>query len=180
RCRANLVSDPPRPRGSYPMKYLAVVLALLCAVGLLTTHAQKTEYATLKAEAEKQYINASYGKARELYLTARSLNLAPAESRWVAFRLADTLWRSQAATNTADSTKYDEARQQLEVLVRDITRTEDRDLVWVEVQESLGDFWWMRNDSRNWGQGWQNYQQALDCWSGSADIDTARDRYLKI
>ncbi|HYV04715.1 MAG TPA: MG2 domain-containing protein [Blastocatellia bacterium] len=156
------------------------MLALLCAVGLLTTHAQKTEYATLKSEAEKQYINASYAKARELYLSARALNLAPAESRWVAFRLADTLWRSQAATNTADSSKYDEARQQLEVLVRDITRAEDRDLVWVEVQESLGDFWWMRNDSRNWGQGWQNYQQALDWWSGSADINTARDRYLKI
>ncbi|MEK6300028.1 MAG: alpha-2-macroglobulin family protein [Acidobacteriota bacterium] len=162
------------------MKYLAVVLALLCAVGLLTIHAQQPDYQTLKAEAERQYANASYSKARELYVTARAMNLAPAESRWVAFRLADTLWRSQAATNTADSTKYDEARQQLEVLVRDITRAEDRDLVWVEVQESLGDFWWMRNDSRNWGQGWQNYQQALDWWSGSAEIETARERYLKI
>ena len=77
------------------------------------------------------------------------------ESRWVGFRLADTLWRAQAATKTADSTKYDEARHQLEVLVRDITRDEDRDRVWAEAQESLGDFWWMRQRSRNWLQGWQ-------------------------
>ena len=112
------------------MKYLAIVLALLCAVGLASIHAQQPEYETLKAEAERQYANASYSKARELYLTVRTLTLAPAESRWVAFRLADTLWRSQAATNTADSTRYDEARQQLEVLVRDITRVEDRDRVW--------------------------------------------------
>ena len=162
------------------MKYPVIVLALLCAVGLASIRAQQSDYEALKAEAEKQYANSSYSKARELYLTAGALNLAPAESRWVSFRLADTSWRSQAATNTADSTKYDEARQQLEALVRDIVRVEDRDLVWAEVQESLGDFWWMRNDSRNWGQGWQNYQHALDWWSGSAEIEIARDRYLKI
>src|SRR5262249_9630796 len=52
--------------------------------------------------------------------------------------------------------------------------------VWAEVQESLADFWWLRNDSKNWGMAWQSYQQALDWWAGSADLDTARDRYLKL
>ncbi|MEK6320111.1 MAG: hypothetical protein AABN33_00365 [Acidobacteriota bacterium] len=162
------------------MKFLSVVFALLCAVGLATIHAHQPDYETLKAEAEKYYADASYSKAREVYVKARALTLGRSESRWIEFRLADTLWRAQAATNTADSTKYDEARRQLEVLVRDIQRAEDRDRVWAEVYESLGDFWWMRNDSKNWQQGWQSYQQALDWWSGSADIETARDRYLKI
>ena len=162
------------------MKYLVVAFALLCAVGLATIHAQQPDYEGLKAEAERYYADASYSKAREAYSKARALKLGRSESRWVDFRLADTLWRAQAATNTADSTKYDAARRQLEVLVRDIQRAEDRDLVWAEVHESLGDFWWMRNDSKNWQQGWQSYQQALDWWGGSADIETAGDRYLKI
>lgn len=162
------------------MKYLAVVVALLCAVGLATIYAQQPDYETLKAQAEKYYADASYSKAHEVYLQARALTPGRSESRWIEFRLADTLWRAQAATNTADSTKYDLARRQLEALVRDIARVEDRDRVWAEVYESLGDFWWMRNDSKNWPQGWQSYQQALDWWSGSADIETARDRYLKI
>ncbi|HEY7547628.1 MAG TPA: MG2 domain-containing protein, partial [Blastocatellia bacterium] len=30
------------------------------------------------------------------------------------------------------------------------------------------------------GMGWQYYQQSLDWWAGSDDLDTARERYLKI
>ncbi len=160
-----------------------IVFALLFALGLAAAQAYQptqSDYDKLKSEAEHLYADASYGKAREVYLKARALELSKTESRWVDFRLADTEWRSQAATHTSDSTKYDEARRRLEILVRDITRVEDRDLVWAEVQESLGDFWWMRNDSKNWGAGWQTYQQALDWWAGSADIETARDRYLTI
>ena len=33
------------------------------------------------------------------------------EARWVFFRNADTLWRSQFATQTADTTKIDPARE---------------------------------------------------------------------
>jgi alpha-2-macroglobulin len=156
------------------------IITLLCAFSLTRTQAQQTDYGKLKTEAEKFYADASYSKANELYLQARQLNLSAQESRWVAFRIADTKWRAQAATQTADSTKYDEARRELEVLVRDIQRVEDRDVLWAEVQESLGDFWWMRRDSKNWYSGWQYYQQGLDFWAGSADIETARGRYLQI
>src|SRR5262249_21268039 len=135
---------------------------------------------SLKQEAEKQYANGSYSKARELYSQTRNLQLTQAQSRWVNFRLADTLWRSQAGTNTADSTKYDEARHQLEVLVRDIQRPEDRDLVWAEVEESLADYYWMRPGSLDWSTAWQHYQSALDWWGGSPNIETARKRYLAI
>ncbi|HLG16869.1 MAG TPA: alpha-2-macroglobulin family protein [Blastocatellia bacterium] len=165
------------------MRSLAA-LFLSIALCLAVTHAdqstQQTDYAALKAEGERLYSEGTYSRAREVYVKARELRLTAVESRWVDFRLADTLWRAQAGTQTADSTKFEEARQKLEALVRDISREEDRDLVWAEVEESLGDFWWTRNDSKNWHQGWQFYQRALDWWAGSPDIPTARDRYLKI
>ena len=160
-----------------------IVLVLLLAFGLAVTHAYQipqTDYDRLKSEAEQLYVDGSYGKSHDVYLKMRALNLSPKDSRWVDFRLADTEWRAQDATHTSDNTKYEEARRALEALVRDTTRVEDHDLIWAEVQESLGDFWWTRNSSKNWGQGWQFYQQALDWWAGSADIDTARNRYLKI
>lgn len=153
---------------------------LLCVCSLFVVRAQQTDYDKLKTEAEKFYADASFSKANELYLQAKPLTLSAQERRWVAFRIADTLWRAQAATQTSDATKYDEARKQLEALVRDTQRAEDRDFVWSETEESLGDFWWMRRDSKNWYSGWQYYQQALDYWAGSADLETARERYLKI
>jgi uncharacterized protein YfaS (alpha-2-macroglobulin family) len=168
------------PTRKHLSKILVLALALLCVTGLMTTHAQQSEYEKVKRAAEEQYANGSYAKAREIYQQAKALQLGKNDSRWVDFRLADTLWRSQAATNTPDSTKYDEAHHQLDVLIRDAQRAEDHDLVWAEVQESLGDFAWLRKDSRNWGDGWQHYQLALDWWAGSPDIDAARERYLRI
>ena len=64
--------------------------------------------------------------------------------------------------------------------MRDIQREEDQDLVWVEVQESLGDFNWMRRDGRDWNSAWLHYNLALNWWAGSDQIDLARDRYLGI
>lgn len=157
-----------------------ILCVVVCALTLAPSRAQQSEYDALRAEAEKFYAEKSFSKARELYARAKPLKLTAAEARWVAFRLADTEWRSQAATQTSDSTKYDEARQQLEALIRDIERQEDRDTVWSEAQESLGDFWWTRRDSKNWHAGWQFYQQALDYWAGSSELDAARARYLQI
>ena len=156
----------------------------LISLKLVSVRAQKSEgaaqYQALKAQAEKLFAEKSYALAREQYVKVNLAELPPAEARWVQFRLADTLWRSEAATETSDSTQFDQARHQLEVLVRDIQRPEDRDLVWAEVQESLGDFWWLRRQSRNWWQGWQYYQQALGYWANSVNLDQARDRYLAI
>jgi hypothetical protein len=159
---------------------ISILVLLLCIVGIVGANAQQTNYNTLKAEAERLYAEKSYAKANELYQQAESTNLPAAEARWVKFRLADTLWRAQAASQTADTTKYEQARQELDTLVRDVNRVEDRDLAWVEAQESLGDFWWQRSDTRNWNDAWTRYQQALDWWSGTRDIETARKRYLNI
>ena len=52
--------------------------------------------------------------------------------------------------------------------------------IWAEVQESLGDFFWIRRNQQNWGAAWPHYQQALDWWAGARDVDVARNRYLSI
>lgn len=164
------------------MKIL-IAFTLFCAISLVcfvSTDAHQTDYASLKSEAEKFYAAGSYGKAHELYIRADALELPAADARWVDFRVADTLWRADAATENPDSTKRDQSRGQLEYLIGSIEREEDRDLVWAEAQESLGDLWWMRKDSRNWGTGWRYYHQSLDWWAGSPDLEIARDRYLKI
>ncbi|MDB6068427.1 MAG: Large extracellular alpha-helical protein [Pedosphaera sp.] len=160
---------------------LPKTLACLClALCLNAFAALPPEYDQLKTDAEKLYAQGSFAKAHEAYEKAKPMDLPAAEMRWVDFRLADTLWRSEASTQTADTTQLDKARQQLEVLVRDITRVEDHDRVWAEVQESLGDYYWARRDSHDWGQAWPHYEQALDWWAGAKDINMARQRYLKI
>src|SRR5262245_44225095 len=154
-----------------------ILLSLLC---FASPQSQQPPYETLKTEAERLYAEASYSQARELYLKARAANLRPEDARWVEFRLADTLWRAQAATQTADATKYETAQRQLESIIQERRRPEDHDRVWAEAQESLGDLWWTRRDARNWAQAWPHYQLALDWWAGTKDLDLGRARYLKI
>lgn len=154
---------------------LWLVAGLGCSLG-----AQSTNFNPLKADAEKLFAEGSYARAREGYRQVDTNTLPPADQRWVQFRLADTQWRAQAGTRTADATPIDQARQALEVLVRDRQRPDEHDRVWVEVQESLGDFWWTRRDQRNWGQAWPYYQTVLDWWAGTGDIELARARYLTV
>lgn len=158
------------------LRLLLSVLAVTCFSVLLP--AQPANYDSQKAEAEKLFAEKSFAQAHEVYAKVNLTNLPPAELRWVQFRLADTQWRSEASTQRADTTKLDQARQELEKLVRDIQREEEKDRVWVEVQESLGDFWWTRRNQMNWGAAWPFYQQALDWWAGARDLETARTRYL--
>src|SRR5262245_23490696 len=94
---------------------MLILLSLLC---LAAPQPQQTSYEALKSEAERLYAEASYSRARELYLKARAIKLPPEEARWVEFRLADSLWRAEAATQTADSTRYEEAQQRLEAIIR--------------------------------------------------------------
>lgn len=142
--------------------------------------AEARGYEALKARAEAFFAEGSFQKCNEVYAEASPLELPPADARWVRFRLADTLWRSQAATETADDTPYERARRELEALAGEVQRPEDRDQVWAEVQESLGDYCWRSPRSRDWQSGWQHYQGALEWWGWSADLATARVRYLAI
>jgi uncharacterized protein YfaS (alpha-2-macroglobulin family) len=162
------------------MKSCTILAALFCAIGLQSLAVSPPEYGPLKVDAEKLFADGSYANAHKTYEQADALDLDAADRRWVEFRLADTLWRSEAGTETADTTQLDAARRQLQGLVRDITRSEERDRVWAEVEESLGDFAWARRGSMDWGEAWPHYQNALDWWAGAADIELARTRYLKI
>src|ERR1041385_4889579 len=118
------------------MKMRLIVATTTCLLFLaMHSRAASPEFDKLKADAEKQYADGSYALAHETYGKAQLTDLSPADKRWVEFRLADTQWRSQAGTQTADTTKLDEARHQLELLIRDITRVEDHDRIWAEVHE---------------------------------------------
>ncbi|HSH93444.1 MAG TPA: alpha-2-macroglobulin family protein [Roseimicrobium sp.] len=141
---------------------------------------QSPDFARTRATAEEEFSKGNFAQANRLYREVNVTNLPSADQRWVRFRVADTQWRAQAGTRTADTTVYDQSQSELNKLVRDVLRTEDRDLVWTEVYESIGDYWWVRQDNRNWPAAWANYQQSLDWWAGSADLDVARERYLKI
>ena len=141
--------------------------------------AQQSDYSQLRTEAETQYAQGSYSRANELYSRVDKTKLSAPDVRWVEFRLADTTWRAQAGTQTSDMTRFEQAQKQLEELIRVSDKDTDRDLVWGEAHESLGDLFWRRGQM-NWGMAWPHYQQALDWWAGQRDLARARDRYLKI
>ncbi|HKY27238.1 MAG TPA: alpha-2-macroglobulin family protein [Pyrinomonadaceae bacterium] len=175
-----------------PSLKTTLAIALLVSLGALTitwstrakqtdpAPAKQTDYALAKEEAERYYASGSYARAHEIYSKIDKTPLPQAEQRWVEFRIADTLWRGTAATNTVDPTKFEQAQKRLEELIRSIDKEDERDLVWVMAHESLGDFFWTRRDQMNWGGAWPHYQQALDWWAGQRDVDQARDRYLSI
>ncbi len=140
----------------------------------------QTGFDGLQLKAEALYAQGSFAKANEVYQQAKGLKLEPSQERWVAFRLADTLWRSQAQSASADNTLLERARHELEGLVRDVARVEDHDRVWAETEESLGDYFWTRRNAQDFGQAGPHYQNALDWWAGSTDINLARQRYLNI
>jgi len=159
------------------MKTITISILVLLLFNAL---AQQPDYSQLRSEAEAQYAQGSYARAHELYAKVDKTKLNPTEFRWVEFRLADTSWRAQAATQTSDTTPFEQAQKQLEELIRVADKDTDRDLVWAEAHESLGDLFWTRRGQMNWGSAWPHYQQALDWWAGQREIDRARDRYLKI
>ena len=91
---------------------LAACAALLCLLaGVQTAAASVVEsetvagdYAGLKAQAEAYYAQHSYALARDAYLLATNLAPSAPERRWTSFRIADTRWRAQAGSKTADAT----------------------------------------------------------------------------
>ncbi len=99
------------------MKKLGLLITSLLFL-ITTLIAQQSEYPSLRSEAEKFYAEGSYARAHELYKKADAMELPADEARWVDFRLADTLWRSQQATETSDPTLFEQAQSQLQGLLR--------------------------------------------------------------
>ncbi|HWC60801.1 MAG TPA: MG2 domain-containing protein, partial [Verrucomicrobiae bacterium] len=157
----------------------ALTLAFAAHTLAQSPNASPSNYESSKTTAEQFYTDASFAKAHDVYAKIDTSALPANDARWVAFRLADTQWRSQASTSQSDTTQLDAARTDLEKQIRDLTRDDQHDLIWAEVQESLGDFFWRRNNN-NWGEAWPHFQAALDWWAGAPDIELARQRYLAI
>ena len=160
------------------MKTIISITAL--AFLLLHSIFQQSDFSQTKTEAERLYAAGSYARANEMYAKIDKTKLSVPDRSWVEFRLADTSWRAQAATQTSDSTIFETAQKQLEEIIRSNDKPEDRDLVWAEAHESLGDMFWLRQYQMNWGLAWPHYQQSLDWWAGQRAIDEARGRFLRI
>jgi len=160
---------------------MKIIISITAFIFLIfNAPAQQSDYQALKLDAERAYSQGSYSKAKEIYSRVDQKSLPPADFRWVQFRLADTSWRAQAATATADNTTFELAESTLATLIRTHEKDDERDLVWAEAHESLGDFYWTRRSNMNWGGAWPHYQQALDWWAGQREIEPARARYLRI
>src|ERR1700682_5327157 len=105
-------------------------------------------YPGLKEQAETSYAEKSFRRAHDLYEETLKMPSMPAdERRWVEFRLADTAWRSDAASPSTDPTAHDRARAALEELIRQSGADHDR--VWAEANESLGDLYTFHPFVRN-------------------------------
>ena len=92
--------------------FLTVVLILLCVVAIaLSLRGGGPEAGTPGAVAvssvsgnekldlaEKLYAERSYAMAHDVFRALDAERLPDEEARWVDFRIADTLWRSNAAT----------------------------------------------------------------------------------
>ena len=133
------------------MKKLVPFLSLLTLFFVTAAQSPTTAYEELKQQAERLVAEGSYRLAHALYAEAEEMDLPADEVRWVSFRLADTQWRTQAATRTSDNTEFEKAREALIALIGQAQRPQDHDQIWAAAQQSLGDFWWLRGDSRNWG-----------------------------
>src|SRR5690349_18891998 len=139
---------------------LVAVVALLVLSIAMAVPPQGSDYAALKAQAEKEYAEKSFSRAHELYERAAKLTVDPEERRWIEFRLADTTWRADAASPNADRTIVNAARITLEKMTEG---TEvKRDALWAEARESLGDFFATHPTQQSPSYATRYYTDALD------------------
>ncbi len=151
-------------------------LRLCCLLAVLPLFA--ADFSAVRRDAEAFFAEGSYVKARETYLRAETNSLAKADARWLVFRLADSRWRASATAPGTDGSPIHEAASALEGLAPKESPVADRDLVWAEANEALGDL-----RSRTGGDRAEvhaRYGLSLDWWAGQKDIDRARSRYLAI
>jgi uncharacterized protein YfaS (alpha-2-macroglobulin family) len=162
------------------MKRIVVLIlsVVLASLGFAVPTERAAAYEKIKAEAERLVVEKSWARAHELYAAVDRQALPNEEQRWVRFRLADTQWRNEAADQTADQTRFDEARRELAALIAESETTGNRDRIYAEASESLGDSYWLAH--RDWSSGLEHYTKALTWWGGSTDLDLARKRYLDI
>ncbi len=152
------------------------LLRLLCLLAVLPAFA--ADFGEIRRNAEQLYAEGSYAKAREAYLAADTNALPKAEARWVVFRLADCQWRASATARGTDGEPIQAARRVLEQLSSQDAPPIERDRVWAEANESIGELHARTGENRDWVG--TRYTQALDWWAGQSDLEQARPRYLAL
>lgn len=161
----------------------AAIAYFFFCLNLLHADEVTGDYSTLWTSAEKLYDEGSYAKAKDVFKEINDLpDLTSEQKNRVTFRLADATWRSLSATNQTDPVVIGRERDKLEELAKDLDKVAvaSPPQLWAEIQESLGDSWWMNQNTRNWSKAWPYYQRALDWWAASTNIDQATKRYVTI
>jgi uncharacterized protein YfaS (alpha-2-macroglobulin family) len=138
------------------------------------------DYEQLRGEAERDFERGSFTLAMRGYEQAANLELPEEQRAWVDFRLADTGWRALAASENPDDSALDAALKRLEAFIERYRRPEQRDALWALALESRGDSAWLRPQVRDQATAWRHYQEALEFWAASAEIERARGRYLEL
>src|SRR5215469_5990093 len=82
-----------------------LLIAIMFLASATVAFCEPPDFAEGKASAEKFYSEGSYAKAREVYAKMDISSLSKEDARWVQFRLADTQWRSAAATGNPDTSE---------------------------------------------------------------------------
>lgn len=139
-----------------------------------------TTYGELNEKAKSYFDNKSYALAIEAYEEIAALSLTAEQKRAVTFRLADSRWRNEVATESSDHTTLQEARIVMEDIIHDLKGEIHLPQLWAEVEESLADSWWLPRNQHNWGQAWLHYERVFDYWAGSSELQKARSRYLSL
>src|SRR5688500_9511151 len=147
------------------------------ALGCLHLSSPAADIAARFAEPERLYKEGSYKRAHDEYQKLADTAQTPEERRWVQFRLAETLARSEGSTRQPDDSAYRKAEADLRQF---IDANEPVERVWAEAHEALGDLGWFGRQQRNWGGGWPHYERALDYWAGSTNVVVAAERYWQI
>src|SRR6185436_964875 len=147
---------------------MSLISLLLSLVLAMTDPTATGSAAQLIQQAEASYAEGSFERAHATFEQAAKLELTAEQRRWVELRLADTAWRSDAASPQPDPTKREGARAALEEIIR--KAGDDHDRVWAEAQESLGDFHWLHPYYKNQSEAQQHYGLALDWWASQRDL----------
>ena len=150
------------------------IATLLLLFTLPTAPAQDAQ------RADQLYAEKSWQLALESYRAIPREKLAAHEARRVEERILECDARSAAATANPDPSRLESALKGLAEFQRKAERPEEKDECWVAAEEALGDVFWISPNRRDWGSAWPHYQAALDWWSGSGELDRAREHYLSI
>jgi len=158
------------------MNGMAKIFWLALSLGWVTAgHA--AGFPEANKEAERLYEEGSYAQARAVYASIQTSQLSAEDKRWVHFRLAETLARSEFGSRQKDDSELRRAQTELNEFVQEGSPV---DRIWAEAEEALADIELFGRGQRNWGGAWPFYEKALDFWASSTNLTLGAERYWSI